>query len=223
VLSDDRKLAVELVELERAQFGNELHDGVIPLLFVASSRVTNLRDKLAVGRHQVPGPANESDLAPALDQLSAWLDEAMQASRRLLTEVYPPDLDHRDWGAAVVETLHRLFPDWSNRVDWKLDPAVSEVSQAVSCTLYRIVLEAIRNACQHGDATEVLVSGRKLEQTLEITIFDNGTGFEVSRVPSDHFGIRAMNCRAELISGRLRIDSSVGGPTTVALVVPLAG
>lgn len=222
MLSDDRKLAVELVELERAQLGNELHDGVIPLLFVASSTVTNLRDKLAVRRQQAPLPANESGLAPALDQLSEWLDEAMQASRRLLTEVYPPDLEHRDWRAAVAETLHRLFPEWSNRVAWELDPTVSQVSQPVACAIYRIVLEAIRNACQHGEATEVLVSGRKLEQALEVTIFDNGTGFELSQVPSDHFGIRAMHCRAELISGKLSIDSAVGGPTTVALVVPLA-
>ncbi len=221
MLSDDRKLAIELVELERAQLGNELHDGVIPLLFVASSTVTKLRDKLAVRRHEVPLSANESDLAPALDQLSEWLNEAMQASRRLLTEVYPPDLDHRDWQAAVVETLCRLFPDWSNRVDWKLDSAVSQVCQPVACAIYRIVLEAIRNACQHGEATEVLVSGRKLGQTLEVTIFDNGTGFELSRVPNGHFGIRAMHCRAELISGTLRIDSAVGGPTTVALIVPL--
>ena len=221
MLSDDRKLAVQLVELERAQLGNELHDGVIPLLFVASSTITNLRDKLVLRRQQDPLPENESDLAPALDQLSAWLDEAMQASRRLLTEVYPPDLDHRDWQAAVVEALHRLFPDWSSRVNWKLDSAVSQVSQPVACAIYRIVLEAIRNACQHGEATEVLVSGRKLGQTLEVTIFDNGTGFELSRVPNGHFGIRAMHCRAELITGTMRIDSAVGGPTTVALLVPL--
>ncbi|MGI9468540.1 MAG: sensor histidine kinase [Rubripirellula sp.] len=222
-MSDDRKLAVELVELERAQLGNELHDGVIPLLFVASSTVANLQDKLALRGQQARVPVNESDLAPALAQLSKWLDEAMQASRRLLTEVYPPDLDHHDWQAAVIDTLHRLFPEWSNRVDWELDPAFSQVSDPVACAFYRIVLEAIRNACQHGKATEVLVSGRRLERALEVSIFDNGTGFELSRVPSDHFGIRAMHCRAELISGKLRIDSAVGGPTTVVLVLPTVG
>ena len=104
-MSDDRKLAVELVELERSQFGNELHDGVIPLLFVASSKVTNLRDKLVERRRQDSLQANDSELVPVLDQLSGWLEEAMQVSRRLLTEAYPPDLGHCDWRAAVVETL----------------------------------------------------------------------------------------------------------------------
>ena len=223
MLSDDRKLAVELVELERSQFGNELHDGVIPLLFVASSTVTNLRDKLAVRRQQDSLQASDSELAPVLDQLSQWLEEAMQSSRRLMTEVYPPDLGQRDWRAAVVETIDRLFPDWSNRVDWELDPTVSQVSKPVACAIYRIVLEAVRNACQHGKAKKVLVSVRKLEQAVEVAICDNGTGFEVSRVPGGHFGIRAMHCRAELISGKLTIESAEGGPTTVALVVPLAG
>ena len=85
------------------------------------------------------------------------------------------------------------------------------------------MLEAIRNALQHGQATEVVVSGRKQTQALEIAIFDNGKGFEFSRVPSGHFGIRAMRCRAELISGTLEINSANGGPTTVVLLVPLAG
>lgn len=223
VLSDDRKLAVELVELERSQFGNELHDGVIPLLFVSASKVTNLRDKLVERRRQDSLQANDGELVPVLDQLSGWLEEAMEVSRRLLTEVYPPDLGHCDLRAAVVETLDRLFPDWSHRVDWELDPAVSQVSQPVACVIYRIVLEAIRNACQHGKAKKVLVSVRKLEHAFEVAIFDNGTGFEVSQVPSGHFGLRVMHCRAELISGKLRIESAVGGPTTVALRVPIAG
>ncbi|MAI31395.1 MAG: hypothetical protein CMM07_06960 [Rhodopirellula sp.] len=223
MLSDDRKLADELVELESAQFGNELHDGVIPLLFAASSTVSNLRDKLELQGLHASLPANESDLAPVLEQLSQWLVEAMEASRRLLTAAYPPDLDHLDWQAAVTETLDRLFPQWSSRVDWDIEPALKQVDQTIACTAYRIVLEAIRNACQHGEAAKVVVSGRKQEHVFEIAICDNGKGFELSRVPSGHFGIRAMHCRAKLISGTLEIDSATGGPTTVSLVVPFAG
>lgn len=222
MLSDDSKLAVELVELERSRLGNELHDGVIPLLFVASSTVTNLRDKLALEGQQAALSPSQIGVRSGLDQVAQWLDEAMQASRRLLTETYPPDLDHCDWQVAADETLRRLFPEWTDRVSWDLDPKFNIASQPVACAIYRIVLEAIRNACQHGEATEVVVSGRSSEKAFEVAICDNGIGFEPSQVPSNHFGIRAMHCRAELISGTLRIDSEVGGPTTVVLVVPVA-
>lgn len=220
-LSDDRNLAAELVELERAQLGNELHDGVIPLLFVASSKVTNLRDKLASSGQQAQSPEAPTDLRPALEQLAQWLDEAMQASRRLLTEIYPPDLEQRAWQSSVVEALDRLFPQWSDRIHWDLDAAVNEISPSIAAAIYRIVMEAIRNACQHGEATEVVVSGRRLGRNVEVAISDNGTGFDVSQVPNNHFGVRAMRCRAELIAGQLRIESKVGGPTEVVLTVPV--
>ncbi len=221
-MSNDKKLAVELVEIELAQIGNELHDGVIPLLFVASSTVANLRAKLASGLEDFPSTSEGGELSPVLDQLSGWLDEAMQASRRLLTDTYPPDLDERDWQVAVTDTLERLFPDFSGRVRWDVEPVVNQVSHAVACAVYRIVLEAVRNAWQHGDAAEVLVSGREAAKSIEVTIHDNGTGFEPGRVAASHFGIRAMRGRAELVSGKLNVDSALGGPTTVTLVVPVA-
>jgi signal transduction histidine kinase len=221
-LSDDRKLAAELVELERAQLGNEIHDGVIPLLFVASSTVANLRDKLDLDADGNPLLTGSGQLVPKLAQLSGWLDEAMQASRRLLTEAYPPDLGDQGWQVAASDTLARLFPQWSERVDWVMEPAVSQVSPAISLAAYRIVLEAVRNACQHGDATQVLVSGRKVAQSIEVMIRDNGVGFEPNRVPDNHFGIRIMRGRAELLAGTLSVDSALGGPTVVTLVAPLS-
>ena len=221
MLSDAKKLVAELVELERAQIGNELHDGVIPLLFVASSTVTHLRDKLSRTDEPTACSTDGGDLAPALDQLSGWLNEAMQASRRLLTETYPPDLDHCDWHAAAAGTLGRLFPEWKGRVEWDMEPGVKQVSQVIACTAYRIVLESVRNACQHGDATEVLVSGRKVANSIEVTIHDNGSGFEPDKVTSNHFGIRAMRCRASLVSGKLSVLSALGGPTTLRLVAPV--
>ena len=221
MLSEDKKLAAELVELERAQFGNELHDGVIPLLFVASSTVTNLRDKLSRTAETSANAAEGGDLAPVLDQLSGWLNEAMQASRRLLTETYPPDLEHCDWHVAASDTLGRLFPEWNGRVEWDIQPSVKQVSKVIACAAYRIVLEAVRNACQHGNATEVLVRGKKVANSIEVMIRDNGSGFEPDKVAGNHFGIRAMCGRAELVSGKLSVLSALGGPTTVLLVAPV--
>jgi two-component system sensor histidine kinase DegS len=221
VLSDAKKLAAELVELERSQIGNELHDGVIPLLFVASSTVTNLRDKFSRAAETSACETDGGDLSPALDQLSDWLNQAMQASRRLLTETYPPDLDHCDWHVAAADTLGRLFPEWNGRVQWDMQPGVKQVGQAIACAAYRIVLEAVRNACQHGDATEVLISSRKVANSIEVTIRDNGSGFEPDKVTSNHFGIRVMRGRAELVSGKLSVLSALGGPTTVLLVAPI--
>jgi len=219
-LSDAKKLAAELAELERSQLANELHDGVMPLLFVASSTIGNLREKLLLQRDN-SSRASDTDLHTGLDQVAGWLQEAMDASRRLLTETYPPDLEASQWHVAVADTLERLFPQWIDRVVWELEPEIGRICHASACAAYRIVLEAVRNAFQHGDAKEVVISGSKVDGLISVVIRDNGSGFDPECVPASRFGIRAMRGRARLLAGQFEIDSTLGGPTTVMLTLPM--
>lgn len=220
-MTDDLELAAKLIEVERAQIGHELHDGVIPLLFAASAVVGNVCDKLNQGGVDVPSTVDRVDLVPKLEQLTIWLNEAMQTSRRLLTGVYPPELDGREWTAVVAESLERLFPDSEESIRWDMDPRVNEVETGVACAAYRIVIEAVRNACRHGNATEVVVSGSKTADSIEVTIRDDGKGFDPKQVTENHFGLRSMRGRAELVRGTLLVDSQEGGPTVVTFKVPM--
>jgi two-component system nitrate/nitrite sensor histidine kinase NarX len=52
---------------------------------------------------------------------------------------------------------------------------------------------------------------------VELTIVDDGHGFDPVNVPKGHLGLAIMRERAESIGARLRISSSVGGGTTIRL------
>ena len=81
--------------------------------------------------------------------------------------------------------------------------------------------EAIHNCARHAHATRVLVSARITEKSLELSIHDNGRGFDQAE-HQQGWGLDSMKKRAEELGGELGIVSSKGGGTMVKLVVPLA-
>lgn len=207
LLGNSLEQATRLIDLERAQVGHEIHDTLLPLIFAASASASSLAADDSFTHSQ--------DARDKLRQVASWLDEAMQTGRRLLTQVYPPELVDQIWTRVAKETLDRLCGETSALIQWQIDSDVNETSAPVAIAAYRIVVEAVRNAIRHGKATEVTIVGTKVDRGFRVVIRDNGCGFDPSQVPQDRFGIRTMIGRAELVGGNLVIDSAAGGPTTV--------
>jgi signal transduction histidine kinase len=197
--------ATRLIEAERAQIGHEIHDGLLPLIFAASATLSSIRD----------GSPTANETEERLERASGWLNDAMQVGRRLLTRVYPPELVGTLWVKAAQDTIERLFDESESMIQWKVDPEANETTAPIALAAYRIVVEAVRNAVRHGDASEVVIEGEKQTGGIRVTIRDNGCGFDPSAVPQDRYGIRSMNGRAQLVSGSLHVESNPGGPTSV--------
>lgn len=203
-LDKDLDQTTRLIEAERAKIGHEIHDGLLPLIFAASSAVSSVSDQV-----------ESDDTRQRLEQATEWLREALQFGRRLLTEIYPAELAGTEWTAAAADTLERLFDNSDAQIQWQVDPQVNETSPAVAATAYRIVIEAVRNAIGHGKASRVTIAAQPHSGGIEVVIDDNGGGFDPSQVASDRFGIRSMTGRAQLVGGSLSIESHPGGPTKV--------
>ena len=98
----------------------------------------------------------------------------------------------------------------------------------VRTTLYRVVQEALTNIAKHApDATSVSVVLDRSDTTLQLTIEDDGHGFDAgavrdaARKKGAGLGHAGMRERLALIGGELEIESSVGLGTTVYARVPL--
>lgn len=209
--------ATQLIELERTQIGHEIHDVLLPYIFAASSGISALTardpesDSVVVSREH-------------LDRIASLLEEAMDKGRQLLTQLYPPELADTVWTFAAKDTLQRLFQG-SVELEWDLEHELDSVGPPIALAVYRIVIEAVRNAVRHGKASHVKISGRCQQNNICIEIHDNGIGFEPSQVSSDRFGIRTMKSRAELVGGTVSIESNrqseVGAcGTTVSVSLP---
>jgi signal transduction histidine kinase len=200
------ELAQQIIEAEQTRLGNELHDDVIPYLFAARAAVEALVDQ--------PGAS------PQLKQAAAWIGQAMEHCRLLLRNQLAPKFDTQSWTQAVAQRVNELFGD-TLQLQWQVDDAACHFLPRLQLTLYRIVIEAIRNARQHGHASLVRVIASREDATQTIRVQDDGCGFDPLRIPEGHFGIDIMRHRAMLVGGALEIESAPNSPTSVIFSFPL--
>ena len=79
---------------------------------------------------------------------------------------------------------------------------------------YFTACEGLTNAVKHADATEVVLSARRRDGTLVVSVADDGVGGAVARNGS---GLTGLSDRVAALGGTLTIDSRHGsGPTLVA-------
>jgi signal transduction histidine kinase len=92
--------------------------------------------------------------------------------------------------------------------------------------LLRIVQEALNNAARHSAASRVEVGARLRDGALELSVGDDGDGFDADAAPqAGSFGLVGMGERARLAGGSLEVSTAPGQGTriTVRLPLPIAG
>jgi signal transduction histidine kinase len=87
--------------------------------------------------------------------------------------------------------------------------------------IFYAIQEAIHNAVKHGACSEIIFTIKIHRQDLEITITDNGKGFENTKTGSGGNGLLNMKKRAEDLGGTFEIQSSPGDGTKVLFKVKL--
>ncbi|HCG02206.1 MAG TPA: histidine kinase, partial [Chloroflexi bacterium] len=86
--------------------------------------------------------------------------------------------------------------------------------------LYRIAQEALANIRQHAEATEAEIVLQRRASSINLTIRDNGHGFEPAVKREGHHGLTGMRERSRLLGGHLRITSHPDSGTVVTASVP---
>ena len=106
---------------------------------------------------------------------------------------------------------------------WELDEGQLQVSPIAEVQMIRIIQEALTNIRRHAGAQSAAVTLRAAGATLEVTVRDDGRGFDpahVSRGYWPQFGLQAMRERAESIGGSLTVESCPGEGAVVVARFP---
>ena len=115
----------------------------------------------------------------------------------------------------------------SIKIEKHIEVTEDEVADSLKITIYRIVQEALNNAAKHSEADTVRVSLRRAEERLELTIEDNGIGFDPATPfhqgePGTGMGLDGMKERTELSGGSFTIRSKREEGTVVKASWPLS-
>jgi signal transduction histidine kinase len=202
--------AVTARESERERLSRELHDGV-------------LQDLCAVARDLKVLEAQSED-PTRFAALIAEANESVQTLRAICYDLRPPLLSNNPVLAlkALVERLDAQSP-----VPIHIESASESLalSEEAALAIYRIAQEAMHNAIQHADASEIAVRLTQYPDRLRMTITDDGRGIPDGRDPRSfvaegHFGLAGMRERAAMIGGTLDVHSAPDYGTAVILEIP---
>ena len=155
-------------------------------------------------------------LRSQLESIATNLASSIAEARRLIDQLTPLEIS----GDLTDRLAQWLQQEGTLRATCKLvsDGDWTQLDPQIAGTLYRIAQEAVRNADQHGQATDIDLSLQWDGNAAQLVVSDNGCGFDLSQLATDGFGIRAMRQRAEWFGGETTIESTPGQGTTVQVV-----
>lgn len=204
---------VQSVEGERRRISRELHDTLGQQITLLSLHLKSLENDLA-------------DRPQAMERLKRLFDAMQEMENqvdRLAHDLRPSALD--DLG--LKEAMRAHIDTWSRETGvacelhtYGLDgdrlPAVLEN------TFYRVMQEALTNVHKHAQAQRVGIIVERNQQQLRLVLEDDGIGFDGSSPRrANELGLLGMAERAALVAGKLEVESTPGGGTTVYLSAPI--
>ena len=213
-----RQLSMQLLtiqERERQRIAADLHDGIGQSLSLIQLSLEAVMQQINCGEQQA---AVES-----LQQLTYKVKATMGELHRTTMDMRPSMLD--DLG--IVPTLSWFFREfelaWRGReLEKNVSIAESDVPVPLKTTIFRILQEAMNNIVKHANADKIWVSLKKVGDVLQLSIEDNGHGFDPNTVSAQHgaergFGLLTMQERARSSEGIFEMKSNLQQGTRILI------
>jgi signal transduction histidine kinase len=200
-----RRLA-SAADAERRLLERDLHDG-------AQQRLVAVRVKLGLVRELT---APDAELTRRFDDLEAGLDQAFRDLRALAHRIYPTVLEAEGLAGAL-----RAAADHYD-VPVSVDRGLGRYSAELEAAVYHSCREALENAARHaGDGAKVTVSVAERDGEVVFAVADQGCGFDPGANGRGR-GLKNMDDLISALGGRLEIQSTAAGGTTVRGRLPVS-
>jgi len=204
---------IELSERERRTIGNDLHDGLGQHLTAMAYAAQILSQKLSNQDHPAATAAQE-----IVRLAEDGIQQSRDLARGLLLTAIEPDSLNRELGE-LAANVHRQN---GVRCYYERGESACVRDSTTASHIFRIAQEAIRNSIRHANPTAIKLSLTRDNQSLVLTVSDNGTGLPARPDSKAGVGLRVMAHRAKLIGGEFTLESSPGMGTLIQCRIPLS-
>jgi signal transduction histidine kinase len=209
-----RSSLLEGQEQERRRVATGLHDDTVQAAVAANLRLSRLRRHLA---------KTDEKAAALVDEAATDLHESITRMRRVVFELHPPTLDEEGLESAMRLYLQETATPAG--VEWSVtSTAPDDLDHAARTLAYRLFREAVANAVKHSGARRIDVTLSATDDELEVTVADDGDGFDAAdavRPVPGHLGLSSSVRLAEGSGGRWSVVSAPGDGSRVTYAVPV--
>jgi signal transduction histidine kinase len=199
---------LEQQEHERASLARELHDQLGQSLVAVALNLEAIKGELS--------PASSARVPESKRAIKKMIEQV----QTLAFELRPSTLEQ----FGLVEALRRLVARHGERTcvcaSFSATPTEARAPVEIETACFRIAQEALSNVARHARARHVEITLTAQDVALEVTVRDDGVGFNVERLRTG-LGLVGMAERAELAGARLDIESAPGTGTTLRARFPL--
>lgn len=193
-------------EDERSRIAKDLHDGLGGLLSGVKLQLGAMKGNLILSEE------NGHAFNRALDKL----DESISEMRRVAHNMMPETLLHFGLAKALQDYTDGLMQQQNFTIECTFKGLEQRMSQSTEVMIYRMVQELINNAVKHSGAGNILVQViRHSNRQLNITVEDNGKGFNPEQIKQNAAGLRSVKSRVEYLNGKMDLQSEQGKGTSV--------
>jgi signal transduction histidine kinase len=201
-------------EDERARLARDLHDELGALLTSAKLDAARIRSRICAT------PPATAEALERLAHLVGHLDGVIAIKRRITEDLRPSALSH----LGLVVTLEILVRDFGDSSGLSLHGEFGPVrlAPAAELVVYRVVQEALNNIAKHAAAGTVRLRLAQAGEQVQLSVADDGCGFDLLRLNRPAHGLMGMRFRVEAEQGRLHIDSAPTRGTTLRVELPAA-
>ncbi|MEO6305699.1 MAG: sensor histidine kinase [Bacteroidia bacterium] len=212
-LADAEKLrfkdVIEAEEKERSRIAQELHDGLGQLLSAARLNVASLEDSVI-----------EEDKTN-LDRALKILDDACVEIRSISHNMMPNALIRLGLIPAINEVVDNINSTKGLKIDFSSNFDES-LGKSLDITVYRVIQEVLNNMIKHAKADHINMSITKTGGDLEISMKDNGIGFDTDKLKdSKGMGWKNIFSRVSMLDGNIKLESEPQKGTMVYIKLKL--
>ena len=212
-----RRLSHQLVqaqEEERKTISRELHDEIGQML-------TGLKMELATLEEFRSSPGDE--FKKHLAETKALTEQTMRSVRELAMGLRPSMLDDLGLEPALRWQTHEFSRHSGIPVSIETDGNLGDLTESVRTCIYRIVQESLTNCARHADARNVRITLHGSRDRINLSIQDDGKGFDAFSALGKGLGLIGMQERIKKLGGTLEISSHTDGAsrgTILAVELP---
>ncbi len=204
---------VSTQDQERKRIAQDIHDSLGSVLSAAKLKLSSLEE------------SKKNLTADQLEKYQATLDlldEASTELRNISHNIMPATLSKLGLVAALQNLIGKISSHSGMQIRFTAHEFEGRIEETAEISVYRIILELLNNIVKHASAGKVTIQLIKYPAYINLTVEDNGRGFNYNKALEEKKGIGLGNIlsRVEYLKGTIDIDSSPGKGTTVIIEIP---
>jgi signal transduction histidine kinase len=200
---------IESQEAERKRIAGELHDGI-------GQSLAAIRNHALLGLREGINPLQQ------MAEIAAVAEEGVEDVRKVAYGLRPYQLDRLGLKRALEAVIEQTAASSGLPIDAEVGEVNGVFRRDDEINVYRILQESLNNLVRHAKATHGRVAVVVADASVELTIEDDGVGFDTAMVAAGRggLGLSGIAERARILGGRSTVRSSPGEGTVVTVTLP---